>query len=67
MKVYAVNIHELKEGIKDTIDSIGWHSIPDWEFIEIAEDQGNVWSLSNFELAFNKEEINTDMFYIRIR
>ena len=67
VKVYAINVDELKEDVKDAIDSIGWSSVSDYQFFDMAEDQGNVWSLSGFEEAFNNVEIATDMFYIRIR
>ena len=66
VRVYAVNIHEIGEDAKDSIDVVGWDTFPDWEFIEMAEKQGNVWTLSGFQKAFNYEEVNTDMFYIRI-
>lgn len=66
MKVYAVNVYELQEDVKDSIDVVGWSSVPDWEFMDMAEEQGNVWSLAGFEEAFNNVEIATDMFYIRI-
>jgi hypothetical protein len=67
VKVYAINVDELEEDVKDAIDSIGWSSVSDYQFFDMAEDQGNVWSLSGFEEAFNNVEIATDMFYIRIR
>lgn len=66
IRVYAINVNELEENVKDSLDSIGWSSIADWEFMEMAEEQRNVWALSDFEEAFNKEQINTDIFYIRI-
>lgn len=67
MKVYAINVDELEEDIKDAIDSIGWNSVSDYQFFDMAEEQGNVWTLAGFEEAFNNVEIATDMFYIRIR
>jgi hypothetical protein len=67
VKVYAINVDELEEDVKDAIDSIGWSSVSDYQFFDMAEEQGNVWSLSGFEEAFNNVEIATDMFYIRIR
>jgi hypothetical protein len=32
------------------------------DFVHVAEEQGNVWSLEGFEYAFNSEEIPYDMF-----
>lgn len=32
------------------------------DFVHIAEEQGNVWSLEGFESAFNSEEISHDIF-----
>jgi len=66
IRVYGINQDELKEEFKDAVEIIGWKEISNWEFIEIAEEQGNVWSLAGFEEAFNGVEICTDMFIIRI-
>lgn len=67
IKVYAINIDELEQSVRDAIDVIGWNEVADCEFMDMAEEQGNVWTLSGFEDAFNNVEIATDMFYIRIR
>lgn len=32
------------------------------DFVHIAEEQGNVWTLEGFESAFNSEEIPHDLF-----
>lgn len=67
VKVYAINIYDLEQSVRDAIDNIGWNQVADWEFMDMAEEQGNVWSLSGFEEAFNNVEIATDIFCIRIR
>lgn len=66
IRVYAVNIDDLDEDFKDAIEVIGWKGVPDWEFLNIAEEQGYAWSLQGFQDAFNNVEICTDSFYIRI-
>lgn len=67
VKVYAINIYDLEQSVRDAIDNIGWNQVADWEFMDMAEEQGNVWTLSGFEEAFNNVEIATDIFCIRIR
>lgn len=57
-RVYAIDLYEL-----DT-------EIPVWdiendEFIDLAEQQGKVWTLEGFEKAFNNEQIS-DTWIIRI-
>lgn len=66
IRVYAINVEDLKEEFLDAVEVIGWDKVADWEFIEWATEQGNVWSLKGFQEAFNNVEICTDMFYIRI-
>jgi hypothetical protein len=66
IRVYGINQEELKEEFLDAVEIIGWGKIANWEFIEWATEQGNVWSLKGFEEAFNGVEICTDMFVIRI-
>jgi hypothetical protein len=66
IKVYAINIEEVDEDFRESIAVIGISSVADWEFIQIAKEQCNWWSLKDFEEAFNNVEIATDMFYIRI-
>jgi len=57
-RVYAIDLYELEL------------EIPVWdlendEFMDIAEQQGKVWTLLGFEIAFNKEQIS-DTWIIRI-
>jgi hypothetical protein len=57
-RVYAIDLYEL-----DT-------EIPVWDldddnFMDLAEQQGKVWTLQGFEKAFNNEQIS-DTWIIRI-
>ena len=57
-RVYAIDLYELES------------EIPVWdiendEFIDLAEQQGKVWTLEGFEKAFNNEQIS-DTWIIRI-
>jgi len=57
-RVYAIDLYELEL------------EIPVWdlendEFMDIAEQQGKVWTLQGFENAFNNEQIS-DTWIIRI-
>lgn len=51
-RVYAINLWELLDS--NTV------SLSDDEFIEIAEQQGLVWTLEGFERAFNTEQISDE-------
>lgn len=57
-RVYAIDLYEL-----DT--EIPVWDLNDEEFIDIAEQQGKVWTLQGFENAFNNEQIS-DTWIIRI-
>jgi len=57
-RVYAIDLYELEL------------EIPVWdlendEFMDLAEQQGKVWTLQGFENAFNNEQIS-DTWIIRI-
>lgn len=56
-RIYAINLWELLDA--DTVN------LTDDEFMEIAEEQGLVWTLEGFEKAFNNEEVSDD-WMIRI-
>jgi hypothetical protein len=58
IKVYGIDINKLD-------DDISPNSITDKEFIEIAENQGLIWSLKGFEKSFNDLEVNSDNIFIR--
>lgn len=58
IKIYAINSFELEEAINEL-------ELTDEEFVEIAEKQGLVWSLSGFEASYNADYIS-DQWFIRI-
>ena len=57
-RVYAIDLYEL-----DT--EIPVWDLNDEEFMDMAEQQGKVWTLDGFEKAFNNEQIS-DTWIIRI-
>lgn len=60
LRVYLIDIEKLDE-------CIGADDLSDNEFIEIAEEQGTVFSLKGFQESFNRtDEINTTNQYLRI-
>lgn len=58
MRVYVIDTNHV-----NTHMYMG--EISDELFIEIAEKQDGVYTLKNFENAFNIEELNTHVDYIR--
>lgn len=54
-RVYAIDLYELHDTMPNS----------DEEFIDIAEGQGNVWTLEGFEKAFNNGFISAS-WIIRI-
>ena len=62
IRVFGINVTQ------DGHESVGlgeWNSITNDAFIDIAEGQGNVWSLQGFQDAYNKEELSLYDYYIR--
>ncbi len=57
-RVYAIDLYEL-----DT--EIPVWDLNDEEFMDMAEQQGKVWTLQGFENAFNNEQIS-ETWIIRI-
>ena len=57
-RVYAIDLYEL-----DT--EIPVWDLNDEEFMDMAEQQGKVWTLQGFEIAFNNEQIS-ETWIIRI-
>ena len=47
------------------IDITADEDIEDKDLMDMAEKQGNVWSLDGFINALNRDEINTDFFWFR--
>lgn len=58
-KVYLINDNNYT-GTKHT------NALTDEEFMDIAEEQGNVYSLKGFEEAFNNDDVSSVCEYIRI-
>ncbi len=58
-RVYVVNPHlsRSEESFRDCDDEY---------FIEIAEEQGTVYSLSSYQKMFNDDDINSETHFIRI-
>lgn len=62
-RVYGVCIDELDDKL---VDKLHTNSVSDDDFIELAEEQGYVWSLNGFQTQFNNDEICLPSeFYIR--
>lgn len=57
-RVYVVDVHS------DTDELIPLLS--DQEFMNVAEDNGTVYTLQGFQQAFNNDEINSSEEFIRI-
>jgi len=60
VRVYGIEVLQIEEDLhinNQTSDEL---------FMETAEKQGNVWSLSGFQEQFNSEEINQENLIIRI-
>ena len=55
-KVYVIDTTEYTGGIQNTLD----------RFMDIAEEQGTVYSINGFTKAFNRGEINSNTDIIRI-
>lgn len=58
MRVYVIDTNHVN-------DHIYMSEISDELFMDIAEKQGGVYTLKNFEHAFNDEELNIHVDYIR--
>jgi|688.fasta_scaffold99251_1 hypothetical protein len=60
MRVYVVNTHD--ERVEDIED---FHDLTDEEFMFEAEEQGRVYTIEGFQRAFNDNEVNTEIDFIR--
>jgi len=56
-RVYGINIDEIGE------TSI--NKLTTGEFMDLAEEQGNVWSLKGFERDFNQDFLNQTNLFIK--
>ena len=62
IKVYGIDSSNIYDDIE--LLCLQDHKLTDAQFIEIAEEQGNIWSLKGYELAHNIDDIPHTM-YIR--
>jgi hypothetical protein len=56
-RVYVLDTFNVKER--------NWNDLTDEEFINLAEEDGNVYTLQGFQEAFNSQDINTEIDVIR--
>jgi hypothetical protein len=62
MRVYGIDID------RDDFSEVeigGWNAMSNEWWMDTAERQGFVWSLSGFQQAFNLDEISATSMYIR--
>jgi len=64
-RVYGIDIDKLSKPKLDIINNKGFDKITDTEFIEIAEQDGLVWSLNGFQNDFNHLNFDIDGILIR--
>lgn len=56
-RVYGIELN--------TIGETNVRKLSDEEFMELAESQGNVWSLKGFEADFNEDYLNQTNLFIK--
>ena len=56
-RVYVIDTFNVKER--------NWNGLTNEEFINLAEEDGNVYTLQGFQEAFNSQDINTEIDVIR--
>ena len=59
MRVYVVDLNDIEKDLGSS------ETIPNNEFMDIAEAQGNVFTLKGFENSINTEELNLNNCFIR--
>lgn len=64
IRVYGIDLDQVTDGLE--LNRVLDRDSPDDHFMEIAEAQGNVWTLQGFQSAFNDDEISTFNLFIRI-
>ena len=57
IRVYVIDTFNVKER--------NWNGLTNEEFINLAEEDGNVYTLQGFQEAFNSQDINTEIDVIR--
>ncbi len=58
IRVYCIDYGACK-------DESDFYTISNEDFIELAEQDGNIYTLDGFQQAFNQEEISSFVDYIR--
>lgn len=56
-RVYVIDTFNVRER--------NWNDLTDEEFITLAEEDGNIYTLEGFQEAFNSQDINTEIDVIR--
>ena len=56
-RVYVLDTFNVRER--------NWNDLTDEEFINLAEEDGNIYTLQGFQEAFNSQDINTEIDVIR--
>ena len=56
-RVYVIDTFNVR--------GINWNDLTDEEFMNLAEEDGNVYTLQGFQEAFNSQDINTEIDVIR--
>ena len=56
-RVYVIDTFNVR--------GINWNDLTDEEFINLAEEDGNIYTLQGFQEAFNSQDINTEIDVIR--
>ena len=63
---YLDLMSETRVYVIDTFNVRGnWNDLTDEEFITLAEQDGNIYTLEGFQEAFNAQDINTEIDVIR--
>ena len=56
-RVYVIDTFNVKER--------NWNDLTNEEFMNLAEEDGNIYTLQGFQEAFNSQDINTEIDVIR--
>lgn len=65
IKVYIIDMFDYEDFYEDD-GATHPLALNDEEFIDVAETQGNVYTLEGFQIAFNEDEVSSSNSYIRI-
>ena len=65
LRVYVIDIEEIDDDFLDNMGIDQSVQLNDEDFITVAEEQGNVYTLNGFAQAFNDQDINSSTDIIR--